>query len=130
MLEQAIHQRDAGACLARAGRHRDEDVSLAGDDRILDCSDRLLLVGAHLALAEAFLGQTLGGCVDISFQDVEQIFWREPCRERPRMVFVTAQVAEPNAGFGLPLADEGATVGGEDEWHAERIGKPMFPRSV
>ena len=130
MLQQPVHQCDTGTRLARAGRHGDEDLALTCDDRILDRSDRLFLIGAHLAFAEAFLGQALGGGVEIGLQNVEQIFWREPNRERPRMICITAQGAEPNAGLGLPLADERAAIGGEDEGHAERIRQPMLPRSI
>lgn len=130
VLQEAIHQRNRRARLARPCRHGDQNVPLAGHHGIFDRRDRLLLIGAHPALAEAFLGEALGGGVDIGVELVQQVLRREPARHRNGMVGFPPDIPVPDAGFRQPLAHMRPTVRREDEGHAEGIIQAVFPGTM
>ena len=56
-LQEAVHQADDGARLARAGSHRQQAVGLTGGEGAFDGLDGAFLIVAQVQVGETFLLQ-------------------------------------------------------------------------
>ena len=75
MLQEPVHQRDAGARLPGAGRHRHEHVAASFRERRLDCLDRLALIRPQPGIVEGLLGKA----VVIGFEILGELSLRMSC---------------------------------------------------
>lgn len=81
-LEQAVDQANHRACLAGAGRHRQQAVACARCQRAFHCLDRALLVVAQVEVGHAFLGQVALGLVAIAGEQIGDVLGRVELLQR------------------------------------------------
>ena len=101
-LEQSIHQSNAGFGLAGAGGHGQQQLPL-----ILHKGGFYRLNGANLVVAQLkIVGkglsfEAIAGFLQVIRERIYQPRWAIPAANGPPQVFGSAQVAEPDAAFGL-----------------------------
>src|SRR5262249_17930883 len=115
VLEQPIHQRDAGTGLAGAGRHRDQHLAAALRQRRLDRLDGFALIGPQPSIVEGLLSKAVLIGVEVLCELLLDVLGAEPFWQRARHAGGAPRIPEPNARFGRELLDERPTVGREHE---------------
>ena len=115
-LDQAEHQGNGGTGFTGSGRHRQQDLLLTVNYRLLYRANGIFLVIAQPQLAHpGVFNKPLVLFLWVAAQHIQQLFRAMPLRQRFRHVGSVADVAIPDSAFGLHRRAVFAPVGGVTE---------------